>query len=139
MDLVQASDIQMKRREFVAGLTAATAFAGLTPTGAAAEGKRVALVIGNGAYSNVPTLPNPPNDAGDVAAALKRLGFSVSLLTNARFDDMRRGLIALGREAAGADMATVYFDQWRKLADPDRRRTEAGHGCGKRSHQPAER
>jgi hypothetical protein len=109
MDLVQASDFQMKRREFVAGLTAATAFAGLTPTGAAAEGKRVALVIGNGAYSNVPTLLNPPNDAGDVAAALKRLGFSVSLLTNARFDDMRRGLIALGREAAGADMATVYF------------------------------
>ncbi len=99
----------MKRREFVSGLTVATAFAGLMPTGAATEGKRVALVIGNGAYSNVPTLLNPPNDASDVAAALKRLGFSVSLLTNARFDEMRRGLIALGREAAGADMATVYF------------------------------
>jgi len=109
MDPVQASDIQMKRREFVSGLTVATAFAGLMPTGAATEGKRVALVIGNGAYSNVPTLLNPPNDASDVAAALKRLGFSVSLLTNARFDEMRRGLIALGREAAGADMATVYF------------------------------
>ncbi|WP_161491274.1 caspase family protein [Bradyrhizobium neotropicale] len=99
----------MNRREFVSGLTLATAFAGLLPTGAAAEGKRVALVIGNGAYRNVPTLLNPPNDAGDIAAALKRLGFSVSLITNASFDEMRRGLIAFGREAAGADMATVYF------------------------------
>jgi len=99
----------MDRREFVSGLTLATAAAGLMPTGAAAEGRRVALVIGNGAYRNVPTLLNPPNDAGDIAAALKRLGFSVRLVTNASFDEMRRGLIALGRDAAGADMATVYF------------------------------
>lgn len=100
MDLVQASEIPVDRREFVSGLTLATAAAGLMPTGAAAEGRRVALVIGNGAYRNVPTLLNPPNDAGDIAAALKRLGFSVRLVTNASFDEMRRGLIALGRDAA---------------------------------------
>ena len=99
----------MNRREFVSGLTAAAAFAGVTPTAAAAEGRRVALVTGNGAYSNVPALLNPPNDASDIAAALKRLGFTVSLATNANFDEMRRGLIALGRDAAGADMAAVYF------------------------------
>jgi len=45
----------------------------------------------------------------DVAAALKRLGFAVTLIVNASFDEMRRGLIALGRDAAGADMAAVYF------------------------------
>ena len=55
----------MKRREFVLGLTAATAFAGAAPPAAAAEGRRVALVIGNGAYRNVPALLNPPNDASD--------------------------------------------------------------------------
>lgn len=99
----------MNRREFVSGLTAAAAFAGVTPTAAAAEGRRVALVIGNGAYGNVPALLNPPNDASDIAAALKRLGFTVSLATNASFDEMRRGLIALGRDAAGADMAALYF------------------------------
>ncbi|WP_049823665.1 caspase family protein [Bradyrhizobium sp. WSM2254] len=99
----------MNRREFVSGLTAAAALAGVAPTAAAAEGRRVALVIGNGAYSNVPALLNPPNDASDIAAALKRLGFTVSLATNASFDEMRRGLIALGRDAAGADMAAVYF------------------------------
>jgi hypothetical protein len=74
-----------------------------------ADGKRVALVIGNSAYRNVPALANPPNDAGDLAAALNRLGFAVTLITNASFDEMRRGLIALGRDAAGADMAVVYF------------------------------
>ncbi|WFU79060.1 caspase family protein [Bradyrhizobium sp. CIAT3101] len=99
----------MNRREFVSGLTAATALAGVASTAAAAEGRRVALVIGNGAYRNVPALTNPPNDASDIAAALKRLGFTVFLATNAGFDDMRRGLIALGRDAAGADMAAVYF------------------------------
>jgi len=99
----------MNRREFVSGLTAAAAFAGAAPTAAAAEGRRVALVIGNGAYGNVPALLNPPNDASDIAAALKRLGFTVSLATNASFDEMRRGLIALGRDAAGADMAALYF------------------------------
>ncbi|WP_271577734.1 caspase family protein [Bradyrhizobium sp. CCBAU 11361] len=99
----------MNRREFVSGLTAAAALAGVAPTAAAAEGRRVALVIGNGAYGNVPALLNPPNDASDIAAALKRLGFTVSLATNANFDEMRRGLIALGRDAAGADMAAVYF------------------------------
>ena len=99
----------MDRRRFISGLAVAAALAGFTSASAAADGRRVALVIGNGAYRSVPALPNPPNDAGDVAAALKRLGFAVTLITNASFDEMRRSLIALGRDAAGADMATVYF------------------------------
>jgi hypothetical protein len=99
----------MDRRGFISGLAVAAALAGVTSASAVADGRRVALVIGNGAYRSVPVLPNPPNDAGDVAAALKRLGFAVTLITNASFDEMRRGLIALGRDAAGADMATVYF------------------------------
>ena len=69
----------------------------------------MALVIGNSAYRNVPELPNPANDAGDIAAAFRRLGFAVTLMTNATFDQMRRGLIGFGREAAGADMAALYF------------------------------
>ena len=32
--------------------------------------KRVALVIGNGAYSQLPRLANPANDAGDLALKL---------------------------------------------------------------------
>jgi hypothetical protein len=37
--------------------------------------RRVALVIGNGAYQSGPPLPNPRNDAQDVAASLQRSGF----------------------------------------------------------------
>ena len=69
------------------------------------------LVIGNSAYRNVPALPNPANDASDVAAAFRRLGFAVTLVQNGSFDDMRRGLLAFGQQAAGADMAAVYFGQ----------------------------
>jgi hypothetical protein len=53
--------------------------------------KRVALVIGNGTYQKVPTLPNPPNDAADIAGSLQRLGFSVKPVMNAGFDEMASG------------------------------------------------
>jgi hypothetical protein len=39
--------------------------------------KRVALVIGNAAYQHVPRLANPGNDASDIAAKLRDLGFEV--------------------------------------------------------------
>src|SRR4051794_40282379 len=39
--------------------------------------RRVALVIGNGTYENLKPLHNPVNDAGDIASALKALGFEV--------------------------------------------------------------
>jgi hypothetical protein len=125
----------MDRRGFISGLAVAAALASVMSASAVADGRRVALVIGNGAYRSVPALPNPPNDAGDVTAALKRLGFEVTLITNASFDEIRRGLIALGRDAAGADMATVYFgghgigDQRRELADPGGCGAKAGHRC----------
>ncbi|GKQ51660.1 caspase family protein [Bradyrhizobium sp. Ce-3] len=99
----------MNRRAFVWGLAVAAALAGVAAAPAAADGRRVALVIGNGAYRSVPVLSNPPNDAGDIAASLKRLGFAVTLISNGSFDEMRRGLIAFGHNAAGADMAAVYF------------------------------
>ena len=48
----------------------------LLASGAEAQ-KRVALVIGNSAYQHAPELINPKNDATDVAAALRTLGFQV--------------------------------------------------------------
>ena len=99
----------MNRRGFTLGLGVIAALTRFAVSPAVADGKRVALVIGNSTYRNVPTLPNPANDAADVAAALNRLGFVVTLVTNASFDQMRRGLISLGRDAAGADMAAVFF------------------------------
>jgi hypothetical protein len=70
---------------------------------------RVALVVGNSAYAKVPSLPNPAHDAQDVSAALTRLGFAVSTVTDADFDGMRRSLLDFGRTAHNADMAVIYF------------------------------
>ncbi len=50
-------------------------FLQLLPSAAAA--KKVALVIGNSAYVHSPRLANPRNDAADVSAALRKLGFEV--------------------------------------------------------------
>jgi len=75
----------------------------------ACAGARVALVIGNSAYENAPLLPNPLNDASDVSASLRRLGFAVNTLSNAKFDNMRRALIEFTRQARGADVAVIFF------------------------------
>ena len=48
---------------------------------ASTEENRIALVIGNGSYSSGP-LKNPVNDAADMAAALKELGFTVIEASN---------------------------------------------------------
>lgn len=42
-----------------------------------AQGKRVALVIGNSEYRHTARLDNPKNDAADIAAILKNIGFAV--------------------------------------------------------------
>lgn len=53
--------------------------------------KRVALVIGNGAYTNSP-LKNPVNDAADMAAKLRSLGFDVVERTNLKTSQIGRTL-----------------------------------------------
>lgn len=72
--------------------------------------KRVALVIGNSAYANVPALPNPAGDAQAVADRLRKLGFAdVKLVENADENTMLRALGAFAGEAMSADWAVVYF------------------------------
>lgn len=70
---------------------------------------KVALVIGNSNYDHVGLLPNPKNDADDVAAALQGVGFSVRKATDVTFDQMRQALGAFSHDAAQADMAVVFF------------------------------
>ena len=66
----------------IAILSVAILLGGATDTGSdraprAAPQKRVALVIGNSAYRYTPKLANPRNDAADIGAALRKLGFQV--------------------------------------------------------------
>src|SRR5438128_6324056 len=81
---------------------------GSLATPALAE-KRVALVIGNGAYQNAPRLPNPPNDAEDVGAALKRSGFETILRVNLDKAGMDEAAIQFSRAARNADVAVFYY------------------------------
>lgn len=77
--------------------------------GAAHTSEKIALVIGNSAYRNVPYLLNPGNDAREVGHALTRLGFSVTRLNDATYDQMRRALLEFGRQARNTEIAVVFF------------------------------
>jgi Caspase domain len=72
--------------------------------------KRVALVIGNSAYRNVPALTNPVNDGAVIAATLKEAGFDV---VDSRHDlpavETRRALRDFADRARDADIAVIYY------------------------------
>jgi formylglycine-generating enzyme required for sulfatase activity len=77
---------------------------------AMAEGKRVALVIGNAAYSDVGTLANPEADAKAVAAALQAAGFDeVRHFANLSAESMRQELKAFSSLTTTADVAVIYY------------------------------
>ena len=71
--------------------------------------RRVALVIGNGAYTNAPALKNPVNDAAAVTASLKALNFAVTEVVNGTHRSMLDAMAAFGRAASGADVALVFY------------------------------
>ncbi|RQS58869.1 hypothetical protein DID99_05320 [Burkholderia sp. Bp8986] len=73
-----------------------------------AEPRRVALVIGNGAYRDHP-LANPVHDADAMSDALRALGFDVITLRNATRQQMLDGLAAFERHGAAGGTGLVYF------------------------------
>jgi uncharacterized caspase-like protein len=76
----------------------------------ACAGKRVALVIGNSAYKNVPRLTNPVNDAALVTEMFKKAGFdSVTTRLDANIVEMRKALREFGAQARDADIAVIYY------------------------------
>ena len=82
--------------------------ASVAPTVASAAG-RVALVVGNSDYAAIGALPNPGNDAEGVAAALGRLGFDVTTVSDADRADLNEALRLFARESAGADVSLVFY------------------------------
>ena len=91
----------------VALMLVVTGLAALPPAATAAG--RVALVVGNGTYAAIGALPNPGNDASDVAAALGRLGFEVTTVRDADLAGMNEALRLFARASAGADVAVVFY------------------------------
>jgi len=76
--------------------------------GHAESSKRVALLIGNAAYS-VGRLANPPNDVRQMEDALKAVGFSVQILLNGNQNAMKRAVRDFGNSAQGAAVAFLYY------------------------------
>jgi len=79
------------------------------PVSLPSTGTRVALVIGNGAYVHVAPLPNPPNDARDVAAALRELGFKVIDGFDLDSAGMRRKVSEFGNAITNAQTALLFY------------------------------
>jgi Caspase domain len=71
--------------------------------------KRVALVIGNGAYQNTAFLTNPANDADDMAAALQSVGFEVIIERNVNKRSLEIAMARFARVAQDADSALFYY------------------------------
>jgi len=70
---------------------------------------RLALVIGNSNYANLPKLANPTNDAEAIAAILGKMGYGTRLLLNASEQDLRREVRKFAAESSKADVALVFY------------------------------
>jgi tetratricopeptide (TPR) repeat protein len=72
-------------------------------------GRRVALVIGNGAYAHVTPLLNPSSDARAIAKNLRQLGFEVSEGIDLDTTAMKKTADEFLLKAAQAQTALLYY------------------------------
>ena len=80
--------------------------------------RRVALVVGNSNYSNASLfLANPKNDAEDVAAALRGIGFEVIQAIDANKRDLDLNMAKFARLAIDAD-AALFVAAARRVDQP---------------------
>jgi len=125
-DRARAVPAQDTARSHLAALDAAAAKAAHAATGGPAivpqvptlasakpvqaPSRRLALVIGNSEYRNVPYLANAARDADTVAGALRKAGFeTVTLDTNLSRERMYQELRDFSARAETADWALVYY------------------------------
>ena len=79
--------------------------------GALAAPARIALVIGNSGYTDMPPLANPANDAQLMAATLRQLGFEVIERIDANQEAMQLAVFELQDRlsAAGSDAVGLFY------------------------------
>jgi len=70
--------------------------------------QKFALVIGNSNYTGISKLNNPANDANDMEAALKSLGFTVEKVLDVDLDQMEAAIADFTRRL-GASRNTYGF------------------------------
>ncbi|WP_027584365.1 caspase family protein [Bradyrhizobium sp. Ai1a-2] len=89
----------------VVGIALASATLGVP---AQAE-KRVALVVGNNDYKNVPKLQKAVNDARTMGGTLKQLGFSVMIAENQNRQQFSETLLAFDKAIEPGDTAFFFY------------------------------
>jgi hypothetical protein len=80
--------------------------------GPAAAEKRVALVIGNGAYQHADSLANPVTDARSMRTALTKIGFADADIVygeNLAKRDFERAIARFAGNLRGSDVALVFY------------------------------
>jgi uncharacterized caspase-like protein len=100
-----------KPTKSLAMLTRATpvAIMCVTVMAGTAEAKRLALVVGNSDYEHVYSLKNAAKDATDVAKALERLDFEVTLLTDTNEAGFWEKLEAFAAQADAEEVESTLF------------------------------
>jgi hypothetical protein len=81
----------------------------LTFAAPAQAAKRVALVVGNNDYKNVPKLQKAVNDARTMGETLKQLGFSVMLAENQTRQAFSETLLAFDKAVEPGDTAFFFY------------------------------
>jgi caspase domain-containing protein len=71
--------------------------------------KRVALLVGNNAYQNVPVLRTAINDTHALADVLRKLNFSVVIAENQSRRAMSESLLAFDKAIEPGDIALFFF------------------------------
>ena len=99
-------------RPLVLLLTAATLLPPQTGTKSVVPitpGRKVALVVGNSVYRNFDPIPAAANDADDMAASLRALGFEVSVKKNLGVEALIAGIGAFAATVRSGDLAVLYY------------------------------
>ena len=111
IDTALARAIAKERLEALLGTVAPAPAGKASPSTSQPAGPRkVALIVGNGAYKNVAPLDNPPRDAKLIASTFRELGFAtVTLAPDLTRDRFFAALHEFGVEAEKADWAVVYY------------------------------
>jgi uncharacterized caspase-like protein len=81
----------------------------VVPTHAQDELQGVALVIGQSKYEHIAALPNPAQDAREIAKLLTDLGFDARSVSDRDSSKLARDLERFVEDAEGADVAFLYY------------------------------
>jgi tetratricopeptide (TPR) repeat protein len=106
IETTQARDLAKARLEILLGAVVPAPAGKASPSAT----RKVALIVGNGAYQSVAPLANPPRDAKLIASTFRELGFAtVTLAPDLSRDKFFAALHEFGAEAEKADWAVVYY------------------------------